>query len=392
MRQPAILALADGSVWRGYSIGIEGVAAVGEVVFNTAMSGYQEIISDPSYAEQIITFSSPHIGNTGCNLEDMEAACVHAKGVVIRDYPDTASNWRNQQDLSDFLEQQQVVGIAGIDTRALVKKIRLEGAQSGCIMAGDIDVDVAIAKAKAYGGLAGCDLAKVVTTKETYTWLEGEWHLGSGYHTYQQADLSYHVVVYDFGVKRNILRCLVERGCRLTVVPAKTSASEILAMQPDGVFLSNGPGDPAACDYAIANTKVLLDKQIPLFGICLGHQILALASGLKTEKMKHGHHGANHPVQDLKTKKVMVTSQNHGFTVVDDNVATNAQVTHRSLFDGTLQGFRRTDLPAFGFQGHPEASPGPHDIHYIFNEFIELMRDTKTGDITHNVYAMPDEG
>ncbi|GAA4100676.1 glutamine-hydrolyzing carbamoyl-phosphate synthase small subunit [Zhongshania borealis] len=376
MTVPAILALEDGSIFRGIAIGADG-HSVGEVVFNTAMTGYQEILTDPSYARQIVTLTYPHIGNTGVNSEDEEATEIWSAGLVIRDLAMTASSFRSEQSLSDYLKARNIVGIADIDTRRLTRILRDKGAQGGCLMAGDIDEAKALQLAKDFAGLKGMDLAKEVTTAESYEWREGSWQLGEGSRSMTDAELPYHVVAYDFGVKRNILRMLADRGCRLTVVPAKTPAAEILAMKPDGVFLSNGPGDPEPCDYAIAAIKEILATGLPVFGICLGHQLLALASGAKTVKMKFGHHGANHPVQDLATKVVHITSQNHGFAVDEDSLPGNLEVTHKSLFDGSLQGIRRTDIPAFGFQGHPEASPGPHDIAPLFNQFIDLIKASK---------------
>jgi carbamoyl-phosphate synthase small subunit len=373
---PAILALEDGSIFRGIAIGAEG-HSVGEVVFNTAMTGYQEILTDPSYARQIVTLTYPHIGNTGVNSEDEEAAEIWSAGLVIRDLAMTASSFRSEQSLSDYLKARNIVGIADIDTRRLTRILRDKGAQGGCLMAGDIDEAKALQLAKDFAGLKGMDLAKEVTTAESYEWRESSWQLGEGSRSMTDAELPYHVVAYDFGVKRNILRMLADRGCRLTVVPAKTPAADVLAMKPDGVFLSNGPGDPEPCDYAIAAIKEILATALPVFGICLGHQLLALASGAKTVKMKFGHHGANHPVQDLTTKVVHITSQNHGFAVDEASLPANLEVTHKSLFDGSLQGIRRTDIPAFGFQGHPEASPGPHDIAPLFNQFIELIKASK---------------
>jgi carbamoyl-phosphate synthase small subunit len=374
---PAILALEDGSIFRGIAIGADG-HSVGEVVFNTAMTGYQEILTDPSYARQIVTLTYPHIGNTGVNSEDEEATEIWSAGLVIRDLAMTASSFRSEQSLSDYLKARNIVGIADIDTRRLTRILRDKGAQGGCLMAGDIDEAKALQLAKDFAGLKGMDLAKEVTTAESYEWREGSWQLGEGSRSMTDAELPYHVVAYDFGVKRNILRMLADRGCRLTVVPAKTPAAEVLAMKPDGVFLSNGPGDPEPCDYAIAAIKeILATGGLPVFGICLGHQLLALASGAKTVKMKFGHHGANHPVQDLATKVVYITSQNHGFAVDEDSLPANLEVTHKSLFDGSLQGIRRTDIPAFGFQGHPEASPGPHDIAPLFNQFIDLIKASK---------------
>jgi carbamoyl-phosphate synthase small subunit len=373
---PAILALEDGSIFRGIAIGAEG-HSVGEVVFNTAMTGYQEILTDPSYARQIVTLTYPHIGNTGVNSEDEEATEIWSAGLVIRDLAMTASSFRSEQSLSDYLKARNIVGIADIDTRRLTRILRDKGAQGGCLMAGDIDEAKALQLAKDFAGLKGMDLAKEVTTAESYEWRESSWQLGEGSRSMTDAELPYHVVAYDFGVKRNILRMLADRGCRLTVVPAKTPAADVLAMKPDGVFLSNGPGDPEPCDYAIAAIKEILATALPVFGICLGHQLLALASGAKTVKMKFGHHGANHPVQDLTTKVVHITSQNHGFAVDEASLPANLEVTHKSLFDGSLQGIRRTDIPAFGFQGHPEASPGPHDIAPLFNQFIELIKASK---------------
>ncbi|MBB71002.1 MAG: carbamoyl-phosphate synthase small subunit [Legionellales bacterium] len=376
MSTPAVLVLADGSVFHGIAIGAEG-NTTGEVVFNTAMTGYQEILTDPSYAHQIVTLTYPHIGNTGVNSRDVESLAVWAAGLVIRDLPLLASNWRSEQDLSSYLKDNHIVAIADIDTRQLTRVLRDKGAQNGCIMAGEIDADKALKLAQDFAGLENSDLAKQVTTQETYTWTEGTWLAAED--TYEmQTDLVHTVVVYDYGVKHNILRLLVEAGCYLTVVPATTPVEEVLAMKPDGVFLSNGPGDPAACDYAIAAIKTLLDKNIPLFGICLGHQLLALACGANTEKMKFGHHGANHPVQDLANSHVYITSQNHGFAVSETDLPADLHITHRSLFDNTLQGIRHKTKPAFGFQGHPEASPGPHDIQSLFNQFIESMTAHKT--------------
>jgi carbamoyl-phosphate synthase small subunit len=367
---PALLALADGTVFHGQGIGAQGSAA-GEVVFNTAMTGYQEILTDPSYCRQIVTLTYPHIGNTGVNREDVESDRVHASGLVIRDLPMLASNWRSETDLSSYLRQQQVVAIAGIDTRKLTRILRERGAQSGCLMAGRVDAAEAVAQARAFPGLAGMDLAKVVSCTQPYQWDETEWTLGKGYGS---QGAGHHVVAFDYGIKRNIMRKLASRGCRLSVLPAQTNAREVLKLEPDGVFLSNGPGDPEPCDYAIRAIRELLDANVPTFGICLGHQLLGLASGARTVKMKFGHHGANHPVQDLDTGRVVITSQNHGFAVDADTLPDNCRVTHRSLFDGTLQGFARTDRPAFCFQGHPEASPGPHDVDYLFDRFIGLMQ------------------
>jgi len=371
---PAILVLADGTVFRGIAIGASGVSA-GEVVFNTAMTGYQEILTDPSYCKQIVTLTYPHIGNVGVNPEDVESRQVFASGLVIRDLSLTVSNFRSTQTLPDYLKANNVVAIAGIDTRKLTRILREKGAQNGCIASGD-DVAAALVAARGFAGLAGMDLAQVVTCDKQYEWTQKEWKLGTGYDDPQSAirnPQSFHVVAYDFGVKRNILRMLAGRGCRITVVPAKTRADEALALKPDGVFLSNGPGDPEPCDYAIAATRQFLQAGIPLFGICLGHQLMGLAVDAKTVKMKFGHRGANHPVQDVQSKRVMITSQNHGFAVDAATLPANARVTHVSLFDGTLQGFELTDKPAFCFQGHPEASPGPHDVDGLFDKFIGLM-------------------
>jgi len=374
LTKPAILALADGSIFRGEAIGADG-QTVGEVVFNTAMTGYQEILTDPSYAQQIVTLTYPHIGNTGTTPEDAESNRVWSAGLVIRDLPLLASNWRNTQSLPDYLKANNVVAIAGIDTRRLTRILREKGAQNGCILAGDnISEEAAIAAARGFPGLKGMDLAKVVSTKERYEWRSSVWELKTDSHpTLDAADLPHHVVAFDYGVKLNILRMLVARGCRVTVVPAQTPASEVLALNPDGVFLSNGPGDPEPCDYAIQAIKEILETEIPVFGICLGHQLLALASGAKTVKMGHGHHGANHPVQDLDTGVVMITSQNHGFAVDEATLPGNVRAIHKSLFDGTLQGIERTDKSAFSFQGHPEASPGPTDVAPLFDRFIEAM-------------------
>ncbi|KZX50330.1 carbamoyl-phosphate synthase small subunit [Halioglobus sp. HI00S01] len=378
MTSPAILVLEDGSVFKGLAIGADGTS-VGEVVFNTAMTGYQEILTDPSYARQIVTLTYPHIGNTGTNAEDEESNAIWAAGLVIRDLPLLASNYRNEQGLSEYLQERNIVGIADIDTRRLTRILREKGAQNGCLMAGDgIDEAKALELAKGFAGLKGMDLAKEVTTAETHNWTEGSWQWDSGHATPEAADLPWHVVAYDYGVKRNILRMLVDRGCRLTVVPAQTPASEVLAMNPDGIFLSNGPGDPEPCTYAIEAIQEILGTDIPVFGICLGHQLLALASGAKTVKMKFGHHGANHPVQNLDDGTVLITSQNHGFAADEDSLPDNLRVTHKSLFDGSLQGIHRTDKPAFSFQGHPEASPGPHDAAPLFDHFIELI-EAKAG-------------
>ncbi|MCL9802715.1 glutamine-hydrolyzing carbamoyl-phosphate synthase small subunit [Pseudomonas sp. AKS31] len=374
MTKPAILALADGSIFRGEAIGADG-QTVGEVVFNTAMTGYQEILTDPSYAQQIVTLTYPHIGNTGTTPEDAESDRVWSAGLVIRDLPLVASNWRNTMSLSDYLKANNVVAIAGIDTRRLTRILREKGAQNGCIMAGDnISEEAAIAAAQGFPGLKGMDLAKVVSTKTQYEWRSTVWDLKTDSHaTIDASELPYHVVAYDYGVKVNILRMLVERGCRVTVVPAQTPAADVLALKPDGVFLSNGPGDPEPCDYAIKAIKEVLETEIPVFGICLGHQLLALASGAKTLKMGHGHHGANHPVQDLDTGVVMITSQNHGFAVDEETLPASVRAIHKSLFDGTLQGIERTDKSAFSFQGHPEASPGPNDVAPLFDRFINEM-------------------
>ena len=368
----AVLALADGTIFRGTAIGVDGFS-VGEVVFNTALTGYQEILTDPSYAQQIVTLTYPHIGNVGVNDEDAESDRIWASWLVIRDLPLLVSNFRSQQSLDGYLQAKNILGIADIDTRRLTRILRETGAQSGCIMAGDVDDETALAHARNFAGLKGMDLAKEVTTDSTYQWREHSWQLGVGHKEQDPSSTKYKVVAYDFGVKRNILRMLVDRDCELIVVPAKTLASEVLAMQPDGVFLSNGPGDPEPCDYAITAIKTILETDIPVFGICLGHQLLALASGAKTVKMKFGHHGANHPVEDIENNIVMITSQNHGFAVDENNLPANLVATHRSLFDGSLQGIKRTDKPAFSFQGHPEASPGPHDAESLFNQFIELM-------------------
>jgi len=395
LAKSAILVLEDGTVFKGTAIGAHGVA-VGEVVFNTSMTGYQEILTDPSYAEQIITLTYPHIGNTGINSEDKESDTIFAKGLVIRDLPLLASNFRNEQSLSDYLIENNILGISDIDTRKLTRILREKGAQNGCIIAidcaidsgeneADLDEVTALEHAKAFPGLKGMDLAKVVSTKEQYTWTSGSWSIGKamgkGFSDFSQnlEKLNFHVVAYDFGAKRNILRMLVDRGCKLTVVPAQTSASDVLAMNPDGIFLSNGPGDPEPCDYAISAIQSFLETDIPIFGICLGHQLLGLASGAKTIKMKFGHHGANHPVKDFARDVVMITSQNHGFAVDENNLPENLKVTHKSLFDGSLQGIHRTDKPAFSFQGHPEASPGPHDAAPLFDHFIELIRSYKNG-------------
>lgn len=366
---PAILVLADGTVFRGISIGATG-SSVGEVVFNTAMTGYQEILTDPSYCKQIVTLTYPHIGNVGVNAEDVESRQVFASGLVIRELSMTVSNWRKTESLPDYFKANKVVAIAGIDTRKLTRMLRSKGAQNGCISTGT-DEAAALKAARGFAGLAGMDLAKEVTCAKSYPWTQREWGLGVGYPEAEHTN--FHVVAYDFGMKHNLLRMLAERGCRITVVPAQTSAKDVLAMEPDGVFLSNGPGDPEPCDYAIAATRKFIEVGVPLFGICLGHQIMGLAVGAKTMKMKFGHRGANHPVQDTQTKRVMITSQNHGFAVDAATLPANARVTHVSLFDGTLQGFELTDKPAFCFQGHPEASPGPHDVDYLFDRFVAMM-------------------
>jgi carbamoyl-phosphate synthase small subunit len=384
LSKSALLVLENGTVFRGTAIGAEGMS-VGEVVFNTSMTGYQEILTDPSYAEQIVTLTYPHIGNTGTNSEDEEASTIWAKGLVIRDLPLLASNFRNQQSLDDYLKSKNILGIANIDTRKLTRILRDQGAQNGCILTIDstgdsvseIDEEKALKAAKEFPGLKGMDLAKVVCTKEKYTWQDSSWTLGEGFKTMTDDEAQYHVVAYDFGVKRNILRMLVDRGCKLTVVPAETPAADVLALNPDGIFLSNGPGDPEPCTYAIEAIKTFLETDTPIFGICLGHQLLALASGAKTVKMKFGHHGGNHPVKDLDRDVVMITAQNHGFAADQDSLPSNLRATHVSLFDGTLQGIHRTDKPAFSFQGHPEASPGPHDAAPLFDHFIDLMQERK---------------
>ena len=374
LTNPAILVLADGTVFRGIAIGAPG-SSVGEVVFNTSMTGYQEILTDPSYCKQIVTLTYPHIGNVGVNPEDVESRQVFASGLIIRDLSMTVSNFRSTQSLPDYLKANNVVAIAGIDTRKLTRILRSKGAQNGCIATGD-DAEAALAAARGFAGLAGMDLARVVSCTKSYTWTKREWELGIGYPEAEHT--KFHVVAYDFGVKRNLLRMLAERGCRITVVPAQTSAKEVLAMGPDGVFLSNGPGDPEPCDYAIDATKKFIEAGVPLFGICLGHQIVGLAVGAKTVKMKFGHRGANHPVQDTQTRRVMITSQNHGFAVDAATLPANARVTHISLFDGTLQGFELTGKPAFCFQGHPEASPGPHDVDGLFDKFVAMMKGTRS--------------
>jgi len=384
LKKSAILVLEDGSVFKGQSIGYEA-SSVGEVVFNTAMTGYQEILTDPSYASQMITLTYPHIGNTGVTSEDEEADTIFATGLIVKDVPNQYSNWRAEESLSEYLSRKKVVAIGDIDTRRLTRILREKGAQRGCIIAGaalENENDASVAKAmieiEGFAGLKGADLAKVVSTKESYTWTEGTWDLDPNIsNTLDESCEVYKVVAYDFGVKKNILRMLVDRGCKVTVVPAQTPAEDVLAMNPDGVFLSNGPGDPEPCDYAITAIQNILDKKLPTFGICLGHQLLGLASGASTIKMKFGHHGANHPVQNLETKKVAITSQNHGFAVDEETLPDNLVATHRSLFDKSLQGVKRTDCPAYSFQGHPEASPGPHDIAPIFDDFITLMAQAK---------------
>jgi carbamoyl-phosphate synthase small subunit len=374
--QPAILVLEDGTVFEGESVGANGLS-VGEVVFNTAMTGYQEIVTDPSYARQLVTLTYPHIGNTGCTDQDDEAAKVWSAGLIVRDVPRRPSNWRSQVSLQDWLAARGVVAIAGIDTRKLTRILREKGAQNGALMAGQIDVEQALEAARKFPGLKGMDLAKVVSTDKTYAWTDGQLDLDTGKPV--QAAAKFKVVAYDYGVKLNILRMLAERGCEVTVVPAQTPAAQVLALNPDGVFLSNGPGDPEPCDYAIEAIKEFVAKKVPTFGICLGHQLLALAAGAKTVKMGHGHHGANHPVIDLDSGRVMITSQNHGFAVDEASVPANVRVTHRSLFDGTNQGIALTDAPAFSFQGHPEASPGPHDVSPLFDRFVELMETQARG-------------
>jgi carbamoyl-phosphate synthase small subunit len=374
LKKRALLVLEDGNVFQGKSIGSDG-KSIGEVVYNTALTGYQEILTDPSYAQQIVTLTYPHIGNTGVNPEDEECSEIYPTGLVVKDVPRLYSNWRSSESLSDYLERKGIVAIADIDTRRLTRILREKGAQRGCIIAGEeVSEDDALEAAQGFGGLQGMDLAKEVTTDSAYAWNEGTWDPESNQHIVADpAEARFNVVAYDFGVKRHILRMLVDRGCKITVVPAKTPAEEVLAMKPDGVFLSNGPGDPEPCDYAIAAITQILEKKVPTFGICLGHQLLGLASGASTIKMKFGHHGANHPVQDLATSKVMITSQNHGFAVDETTLPETLKATHRSLFDDSLQGIERTDCPAFSFQGHPEASPGPHDIATIFDKFIAMM-------------------
>jgi carbamoyl-phosphate synthase small subunit len=376
---PALLVLADGTVFRGVSIGAPALSA-GEVVFNTAITGYQEILTDPSYCRQIVTLTYPHIGNTGINPEDVESGRIHAAGLVVKDLPARASNWRSRETLTEYLKREGVPGIAGIDTRKLTRILREQGAQNGCLLAAaqpgeTLDEAAALAAARAFPGLAGMDLARVVSVERPYAWKEGVWSLGHGYQPQRETRL--RVAAFDFGVKRNILRLLADRGCEVTVLPAQSSAADALALAPDGVFLSNGPGDPEPCDYAIAAARELIDRGLPTFGICLGHQIMGLASGARTLKMKFGHHGANHPVKDLDSGQVLITSQNHGFAVDPGSLPANMRVTHVSLFDGSIQGLARTDRPAFCFQGHPEASPGPHDIVYLFDRFVALMEKRK---------------
>ncbi len=374
VKHTALLALEDGTLFWGQSIGADG-QSTGEVVFNTSMTGYQEILTDPSYSQQMVTLTYPHIGNTGTNEEDTESKQVFAAGLIVRDLPRMANNWRNTQNLDEYLKANNTVAIADIDTRQLTRLLREKGAQNGCLVAGsNIDAETAVAAAKGFPGLKGMDLAKVVTTQDSYQWEQSVWSLAEGYQN--KSDGRFKVIAYDFGVKHNILRILVDLGCEVIVVPAQTAAADVLAENPDGVFLSNGPGDPEPCDYAINATQEIIAAGVPIFGICLGHQILALASGATTEKMKFGHHGANHPVQDLSTKKVMITSQNHGFAVREESLPNTLEVTHRSLFDNTIQGIARTDVPAFSFQGHPEASPGPRDVAPLFERFIELMTES----------------
>ncbi|MGB0495439.1 MAG: glutamine-hydrolyzing carbamoyl-phosphate synthase small subunit [Kangiellaceae bacterium] len=380
---PALLVLEDGTQFIGKSIGADG-ESVAEVVFNTAMTGYQEILTDPSYAKQMVTLTYPHIGNTGVNPEDVESEFVWAAGLIIRDLPIVSSNWRTTQNLQDYLIDNEVQAIADIDTRKLTRILRTKGSLAGCLIAGadaqkDDAYELALEKAKSFAGLKGMDLAKEVCTKENYVWTQKSWDLVKGHTNQMDSEKQYKVVAFDFGVKKNILRMLTDRGCDLTIVPAQTSADEVLAMNPDGIFLSNGPGDPEPCDYAISAIKTFLEKEIPTFGICLGHQLLAIASGAKTEKMKFGHHGANHPVENIENNTVLITSQNHGFAVDESSLPDNIKVTHKSLFDGSLQGIEHISKPAFGFQGHPEASPGPHDAAPLFEHFIQLMQDYKNG-------------
>jgi carbamoyl-phosphate synthase small subunit len=379
--KPAVLVLQDGSIFEGFALGALG-CTVGEVVFNTAMTGYQEILTDPSYARQLITLTVPHVGNVGINQQDMESGKVFAAGLIIHDVALLVSNWRSEMTLDEFLTGQGIVAITGIDTRMLTRKLRDQGAMHGCILSENVDSARALTLAQAFPGLSGMDLAKEVTTPNSYEWRHSVIQLGEPDHEIPGSDLPYHVVVYDYGVKRNILRLLVNQGCRLTVVPAQTSAADVLALQPDGIFLSNGPGDPAACDYAIAAIQTLLDTNIPIFGICLGFQLLALASGGHTQKMKFGHHGANHPILNCQTGRVAISSQNHGFAVVEAQLPPQLEITARSLFDGTIQGIRRTDKPVFAFQGHPEASPGPHDLRSQFNDFIQLIQRRKNNPVT----------
>ncbi len=373
MQHTAILVLADGSVFRGLSLGAPGVR-VGEVVFNTAMTGYQEILTDPSYCRQMVTLTYPHIGNTGCNALDEESADIHAEALIIRDLPERHSNFRAEESLQDYLRRNDVCGICEIDTRRLTRILRDKGSQNGCLMAGEeLDEARALELARGFAGLSGMDLAQEVTCTQAHEWTEGSWRLEDNAHDRPETG-RFHVVAYDFGIKRNILRLLADRGCRITVVPATTPAGDVLALEPDGVFLSNGPGDPEPCDYAIDAIRTLLEKDLPIFGICLGHQLLSLACGAQTEKMKFGHHGANHPVQDLATGQVMISSQNHGFSVAEASLPAILEPTHRSLFDGSLQGIRHREKPAYGFQGHPEASPGPHDVLPVFDPFIQAMQ------------------
>jgi carbamoyl-phosphate synthase small subunit len=378
LSNPAILVLEDGSVFRGESIGAPGLS-VGEAVFNTAMTGYQEILTDPSYLRQIVTLTYPHIGNTGANPEDEESPRVQAAGLVVRDLPALASNWRSREPLDAYLRRHGIVAIAGIDTRRLTRILREKGAQNGCLQAGEsVDEAAALASARAFPGLVGMDLAREATTREPYAWTQGTWRLEGQPPALEPGELSHHVVAYDYGIKRNILRMLVDRGCRVTVVPAQTPAAEVLGLAPDGVFLSNGPGDPEPCDYAITAIREILDTGVPIFGICLGHQLLGLACGARTRKMKFGHHGANHPVQDLRTGAVMISSQNHGFAVDEASLPETLEATHRSLFDGSLQGIAHRERSAFGFQGHPEASPGPHDVAPVFDRFIAAMQGSNS--------------
>ncbi len=387
MSTPAILALQDGTVFRGTSVGDDG-KTIGEVVFNTAMTGYQEILTDPSYCRQIVTLTYPHIGNTGTNSEDMESSRIHASGLIIRDSSMVTSNWRSERSFSEFLKSGKTVAIADIDTRKLTRILREKGAQSGCIMTGDADPKIAVQHSRKFPGIAGMDLAKFVTTDQRYQWSHGT-DFGRRARVLTRRIAPYHVVAYDFGVKRNILRLLSDFDCRMTVVPATTPAAEVLAMSPDGVFLSNGPGDPEPCDYAIQAIREFLETEVPVFGICLGHQLLALAVGAKTVKMKFGHHGANHPVQDLRSGRVLISSQNHGFAVDEDGLPDNVEVTHRSLFDGSIQGIALRDRAAFSFQGHPEASPGPHDLLFLFERFIADMDEVKRSGLTKAMAVQP---